>query len=111
MLPGPSRLAYAVTRQGKDSATGDSRIVAVGNATFIYNENLDTNANRDFFLSGVSWLLGGRGEETISPRVIGADKLIVRGSDFVKLAVISLIVLPMIAFFGAVMIWYLRRNQ
>ena len=67
-VAGPIPLGYAVTRQGKDAATGDSRIVAVGNATFIYNEDLDTGANRDFFLSGVRWLLGGRGEETISPR-------------------------------------------
>ena len=93
-VAGPIPLAYAVTRHGKDAATGDSRIVVVGNATFIYNDNLDTNANRDFFLSAVSWLQGGRGEETISHRVIGAEKLIVRGTDFVKLVVISLLVLP-----------------
>ena len=110
-VAGPIPLGYAVTRQGKDAATGDSRIVAVGNATFIHNEDLDTGANRDFFLSGVRWLLGGRGEETISPRVIGAEKLIVRGTDFVKLSAISLLVLPMIAFVGALLIWYLRRNQ
>jgi hypothetical protein len=29
----------------------------------------------------------------------------------VKLAAISLLVLPMIAFVGALLIWYLRRNQ
>ena len=110
-VAGPIPLAYAVTRHGKDAATGDSRVVAVGNSTFIYNENLANDANRDFFLSAVSWLLGGRGEETISPRVIGAERLIVRGADFIKLAVISLVVLPLIAFAGAGMIWYLRRNQ
>lgn len=110
-VAGPIPLAYAVTRQAKDAATGDSRLVAIGNATFVDNENLESNANRDFFLSAVSWLLGGRGEETISPRVIGAEKLIVRGADFVKLAVISLIVLPLIAFAGAGLLWHLRRNQ
>ena len=89
----------------------DSRIVAVGNATFIYDNNLDTNANRDFFLSSVSWLVGGRGDETISPRIIGADKLIVRGSDFTRLMVISIFVLPGIPFLGALAIWYMRRNQ
>ena len=52
-VAGPIPLAYAVTRHGKDAATGDSRIVAVGNSTFIDNENLDTDANRDFFLSAV----------------------------------------------------------
>ena len=110
-VAGPIPLAYAVTRTGTGSDKGDSRVLAVGNATFIYNENLDANANRDFFLSCVNWLLGGRGEETISPRIIGADKLIVRGSDFVRLVVISIIILPAIPFIGALMTWYFRRNQ
>ena len=78
-VAGPIPLAYAVTRQAGEAGAGDSRIVAVGNSTFVDNENLDNDANRDFFLSAVSWLLGGRGEETISPRVIGAEKLIVPG--------------------------------
>ena len=110
-VAGPIPLAYAITRHGNDSATGDSRVVIVGNSAFIYDENLDSNANRDFFLSCASWLVGGRGDETISPRVIGAEKLIVRGSDFVKLLVISLVVLPAIPLAGALLIWYLRRNQ
>jgi hypothetical protein len=68
-------------------------------------------ANRDFYLSCVNWLAGGRVEETISPRIIGADKLIVRGNDFIKLIVICLVILPLIPFASAVVIWYLRRNQ
>ena len=110
-VAGPIPLAYAISRQAKEAASGDGRVVAIGNSTFIYNENLDNDANRDFFLSAVRWLLGGRGEETISPRVIGAEKLIVRGADFIKLAVVSLVVLPLIAFAGAGLIWWLRRNQ
>lgn len=110
-VAGPIPLAYAITRQAGNVGESDSRIVTIGNSTFIYNENLDTNANRDFFLSSVRWLLGGRGEETISPRVIGAERLIVRGADFVKLAVISLLVLPAIAFIGALATFYLRKNQ
>ncbi len=110
-VAGPIPLAYAVTRQAEAAGAGDSRIVTIGNSTFIDNDNLDTNANRDFFLSSVRWLLGGRGEETISPRVIGAERLIVRGTDFVKLAVVTLLVLPAIAFAGALAIFYMRRNQ
>lgn len=110
-VAGPIPLAYAATNTGTGSDKGDSRVVLVGNATFIYNENLDTNANRDFFLSCVNWLLGGRGDETISPRIIGADKLIVRGSEFVRLVIISIILLPAIPFIGALMTWYLRKNQ
>jgi hypothetical protein len=107
---GPIPLAYAVTRTsglGKD----DARIVVVGNSTFIYNENLEASANRDFFLSAVNWLTGSRGAEAFAPRIIGADRLIVRGDQFVRLVFITLFLLPAISFAGAFMIWYLRRNQ
>jgi ABC-type uncharacterized transport system involved in gliding motility auxiliary subunit len=82
----------------------------VGNSTFIYNDNINAYANHDFFLNCMSWLVGGRAEESITPRIIGADKLIVRGSDFTKLITITLFVLPLIPFLGAFLVWYLRRN-
>ena len=108
---GPIPLAYASTLVGSGYGGGDSRIIVIGNSTYLNKENIESSANHDFFLSCVSWLVGGREEETISPRVIGADKLIVRGNDFIKLVIICLAVLPLIPFIGALAIWYLRRNQ
>lgn len=109
-IPGPIPMAYAATRSGR-SGNGDARVVVIGNSTFINNGNLDTYANRDFFLNSVNWLVGERDDYSISPRIIGADKLIVRGSDFIKLMIISVVILPLIPFLGAILIWYLRRNQ
>jgi ABC-2 type transport system permease protein len=108
---GPIPLAYTVTRLGSGYGGGDSRIIVIGNSTFINNNNLDAYANHDFFLNCAAWLVGGREDESISPRIIGADKLIVRGNDFIKLLIISVVVLPLIPFIGALMVWYLRRNR
>jgi ABC-2 type transport system permease protein len=110
-ISGPIPMSYAATRIGSGYGNGDSRVIIIGNSTFTYNNNLDAYANRDFFLNCINWLVGGREEESISPRIIGADKLIVRGNDFIKLIIISLGVLPGIPFIGALLIWYLRRNQ
>jgi ABC-2 type transport system permease protein len=109
-LQGPIALAYASTKTNS-SNNSVSRVVVIGNSTFIYNENLNSIANRDFFMSCVNWLSGSRGENSISPRIIGADKFIVRGDDFTRLMVISLIVMPLIPFICALLIWYFRRNQ
>jgi ABC-2 type transport system permease protein len=110
-IQGPIPLAYASTRIGSGYGSGDSRIVVIGNSTFITNSNLETYANRDFFLKSIGWLAGDRESDSISPRIIGADKLIVRGNDFVKLVVIVLVVMPLIPFSSALAIWYLRRNR
>ncbi len=110
-VPGPLPVAYAATRTGSGYGKGDTRVVVVGNSTFIHADNIDAYANRDFFLSVVNWLAGGRGEETISPRILGVDRLIVRGTEFVALLMLSVIVIPLLAFGGAFLTWYLRRNR
>jgi ABC-2 type transport system permease protein len=109
-ISGPIPLAYVSTRLGSGWG-GDARIIVIGNSTFVYDANIEAYANRDFFLNCIGWLTGGRDEYTISPRIIGGDKLIVRGNDFIRLIIITLVVLPAIPFIGAAVLWYLRRNQ
>jgi ABC-2 type transport system permease protein len=110
-ISGPIPLGYVSTRIGRGWGGGDARIIIIGNSTFVYDANIEAYANRDFFLNCISWLTGGRNEYTISPRIIGGDRLIVRGNDFIRLIIITLVVLPAIPFIGAVVLWYLRRNQ
>lgn len=107
---GPIALAYASTRS-ESKNNNNSQVVVIGNSSFIFNENFDSNANRDFFMSSVNWLTGGVGENSISPRIIGADKFIIRGVDFTRLFIITLIVIPLIPLICAFVIWYYRRNQ
>jgi ABC-2 type transport system permease protein len=110
-IQGPVPLAYAATKTDSSFSNMVSRLVVIGNSTFIYNENIESYANRDFFMNCVNWLSGGRGENSIPPRIIGADKFIVRGDNFTRLLIISLVVMPLIPFICAFIIWYFRRNQ
>jgi hypothetical protein len=108
---GPIPLAYAANRTALESDKGESKIVVIGNSSFIYNENIESNANRDFISSCVNWLTGSQEVDPISPRVIGADRFIVRGNEFIRLILICLVLMPFIPFSGAVLMWYLKRNQ
>jgi ABC-type uncharacterized transport system involved in gliding motility auxiliary subunit len=110
-VQGPIPLAYAAIGVDQGYGNGDSQVIVIGNSTFINNENIDSNANRDFFMKCVNWLAGDREEDSISPRIIGADKLIVRGDNFTRLVIISLVIMPLIPFICAFIIWYIRRNQ
>jgi len=109
-IQGPIALAYAATKLN-NSNNEVSKVIVIGNSSFIFNENLGSYANRDFFMNCVNWLTGGGEENSIAPRVIGADKFIVRGSSFTRLVIVSLVFMPLIPFICAFLIWYFRRNQ
>lgn len=110
-IQGPFVLAYAVTKTGTSTNDSVSKVVVIGNSTFIFNENFNLYANRDFFMNSVNWLSDGHSENSISPRIIGADKFIVRGSNFTRLVLVSLVLMPLIPFISAFLIWYFRRNR
>jgi ABC-type uncharacterized transport system involved in gliding motility auxiliary subunit len=110
-IQGPVVLAYASTKLKSTASKETSKVIVIGNSAFIFDENLGSNANRDFFMSCVSWLTDGNDENSIAPRTIGADKFIVRGSNFTRLVVVSLVFMPLIPFICAFLIWYFRRNQ
>lgn len=108
---GPIPLAFASfvtnTRWGGE----DARAVIIGNATFIYDGNVEVQGNLDLFMNTINFLQGDRGEELIAAREINSPRLMIRGSDFLFFAAIILGVLPLIAFGAALATWMLRRNR
>ena len=110
-MSGPMPVAYAVSRSNVKWGNDAARVVVIGNSSFAYDGNIEVQANRDLFLNSINWLQGGRESDLIASKVINADRLIIRGDDFVKLAIICMGVLPGIAFLGALAVWALRRNQ
>lgn len=110
-IAGPLYLAASVMRNNADMGETDGRMVVIGNAGFISNEQIHLQANGDFFISAVNWLQGERTSSTILPKVINADTLQISGDLMKKLIVITSLVLPGIAFIGALLIWATRRNQ
>lgn len=108
---GPLYLAAGVMRNNAEYGESDGRLVVMGNASFLENEHLALQANADFLISAVNWLHGDRVKSTILPKIINADTLQISGDQMKKLILICSLVLPAIAFLGALMIWATRRNQ
>ncbi len=110
-LQGPLPLAYAATGSNVKWGNPASRIVVIGNSSFCNNDYMEAQANKELFMNCVNWLQGDRSADIVAEKVINADKLLVTGGQFIRLAVICVAVLPFIAFLGAFMVWYLRRHQ
>ncbi len=111
-IDGPIPLAAGIVKSNAKYGATDTKLVVIGNSSFVYSSNLEAQGNRDFFISAVNWLAGGtETSSTISAKIINADVFIVRGSDFVRLSILCVVVLPLIAFIGAFMVWMFRRNQ
>lgn len=110
-MMGPIALAYASTRSNVQWGEEAARIVVIGNSSFAYDGNIQVQANRDLFTNIISWLLGDRGGDVISSKIINAGGLIIRGNDFTKLAIICLAVMPGLAFLAAFAVWLLRKNK
>lgn len=110
-VSGPIPLGMAASRSNEGSGNISSRIVVLGDATFACDGNVTVQANGDLLLNSVNWLLGGRERELITGKVINSDVMIVRGNEFVRLAVICCAVMPMLAFCGAFLLWRLRKNR
>lgn len=110
-VAGPIPLGMAASMGNAQTGNTSSRVVVLGDSTFAQNGNVTAQANGDLLVNSVNWLHGSRDTELISGKVINSDTMIVRGSDFIKLAVICCLVLPSIAFAGAIAMWYLRKNR
>lgn len=110
-IGGPIPLAYAAVGSNVKWGNDPCRIVVIGNSSFAYDGNLEAQANRNLFLNSVSWLQGDRNSDIIASKQINADRLIVRGNEFVKLAIICVAVLPLLAFGAAIAVWGIRRNR
>ncbi|WP_317854354.1 Gldg family protein [Chakrabartyella piscis] len=111
-VDGSIPLAAGIVKSNAKYGATDTKIVVIGNSSFVYTSNIEAQGNRDFFISCANWLAGGsETSSTISSKIINADVFIVRGSDFARLSILCVVVLPLIAFIGAFMVWIFRRNQ
>jgi ABC-2 type transport system permease protein len=107
---GPADVAFAIVKNNAPEKMPDTRVVVIGNSTFLTEKFVNAQGNLDFFINAVNWVQGSRDVNTIRPREVNADALDITGRDFLRLAIISVGVLPMLAFAAAFLIWALRRN-
>jgi ABC-type uncharacterized transport system involved in gliding motility auxiliary subunit len=86
-----------------------ARILVVGNSTFVSNEAM-TEADLDFFLSGMNWLLERDQLMGITPKEVRQFSLHLTQAQMSYLAGIILIAIPCTAGILGVLSWFRRRR-
>jgi hypothetical protein len=86
-----------------------SRMIAVGNSSFIFNEAM-TNEDLDFFLSGVNWLLDRNSMIGIAPKTVRNFALNLSEAQIGDLSMLTLIVIPGSAALLGLLSWLKRRK-
>ena len=86
-----------------------SRLIVVGNATFIGNTAL-TEADLDFFLSGLNWLLDREQLIGITPKAVRNLSLNLTDAQVNYLAMFTMVLIPAAAGLLGVFSWFKRRH-
>ncbi|MBM0743394.1 Gldg family protein [Phormidium sp. CLA17] len=106
---GPLVLGFALTRSVKEKTT-ESRLVVIGNSSFVANGLLEQVANGDVFFNSVRWL-SQQEQPTLALRPKDAkNRRINLTTQQASLASwLALAILPLLAFGTAIAVWWKRR--
>lgn len=108
---GPAPLAYASVKSNIQWGEDSAHLVVIGNSSFALDGNIEAQANRDFFMDCALWLVGDHEQDVIASKAVNSGAIVIRGSEFTGLAIVSIAVLPGLAFLAAFLVWITRRNR
>ncbi|MGF1571229.1 MAG: GldG family protein [Nodosilinea sp.] len=88
----------------------ESRLVVIGNATFATDGLFEQQLNGDVFLNAVNWL-GQQNDSALSirPKDVTNRRIVMTVQQQIGLGIFSLLVLPLVGFALAVLMWLRRR--
>jgi hypothetical protein len=104
-------LAFAATKSPPDAGMRAARLIVAGDSDFAGSGNISAQANGSLFLNMLNWLQGGRLSALVPGKTINADTLMIRGSDFVRIAIIVIAVIPLLFFAAAFIVWLRNRSR
>jgi ABC-type uncharacterized transport system involved in gliding motility auxiliary subunit len=116
---GPYTLGVALSRPidgGTEEAVEgaappqEARLVVIGNSTFATDGLFDQQLNGDVFLNSVNWL-GQQNDAALSirPKEVTNRRLVMTVQQQIGLGVFSVLILPVVGFALAVVMWIRRR--
>jgi hypothetical protein len=108
---GPIPLAYTAVKDPPEPGSRAAYLIVVGDSDFAGSGNINVQANGDLFLNMMNWLLGSRESSVIPGKTVNADLLMIRGVDFIRIALIVCAVVPLIFFAAAILLWLKNRNR
>ncbi len=105
--------AEEVPTEEEETAEGDApetRLVVIGNSSFITNGLVGQQLNGDVFLNAVNWLSQGEDEVlAIRPRDVTNRRILMGGQQSILLALLAVLGLPLLGFAAAFLVWWRRR--
>jgi ABC-type uncharacterized transport system involved in gliding motility auxiliary subunit len=116
---GPYTLGVALSRpvagaeadpENPDAPPQEARLVVIGNSTFATDGLFDQQLNGDVFLNAVNWL-GQQNDAALSirPKEVTNRRIVMTVQQQIGLGVFSLLVLPVVGFALALVMWLKRR--
>ncbi len=88
-----------------------TKIAVFGNVNFVSNRFFDFSGNSDFFLNTISWLAGDENLISIRPKAAKESKLVITDRQLRIIFCVTVVILPAIALFSGIAVWWKRRNM
>lgn len=107
---GPANPAVAITKDNTELKYRETKIVVIYNAKFILDSMLDMQGNYDFFMNAFNWLQDQKDSIAVRPKMIGTNMMFLKGTQSIILIIISVLVIPLIAFGAGLFVWLRRRH-
>jgi ABC-type uncharacterized transport system involved in gliding motility auxiliary subunit len=90
---------------------GESRLVAIGNSSFITDGAIEQQLNKTVFLNSVAWLSQEENRQSLAirPKQPNNRRILFSPQQTLALVLGSLVFLPLIGVFMAIGVWWRRR--
>jgi len=107
---GVMSVAVAVERgEGLDMEITTTRLVVIGDASFLTNQNL-AGANMDFFRNAMNWLVARESRLDIPPKPYTESRLVMTRHEMIVVGVILILGLPLLVAFCGILVGWRRRR-
>jgi ABC-type uncharacterized transport system involved in gliding motility auxiliary subunit len=107
---GPANLAVAITKDNSELKYPKTKIIVIYNARFAKDNMIDVQGNYDFIMNAFGWVQDKEESIAIRPKMMGANLMFVKGTQSIILMIVSIIVIPMVAFGTGLFVWLRRRH-
>jgi ABC-type uncharacterized transport system involved in gliding motility auxiliary subunit len=106
----PGASPTTATQEAPKPTPGEARMVVIGNSDFATNGLLQQQLNGDVFLNSVTWLSQQDTQAlSIRPKEAKNRRINLSASQANLLVLLSVIILPLLGFGGAGILWWQRR--